>query len=211
MNIMSFPCNNYFLKFHLKNLKSLCLVNKENTTIICIDDKAKTPVGQPGTPKVATSHIQKAWTAKDVTLESSDHNYHAVNQTPSVHLVFEIPENVTSSFYTGQIYVGIKDAVFKASDPFRYVVKLLSVYTQRKESTACLHTWFLFRDGGGDHNLTLLYVQCVLLALFKIGNFDILNVGSCAPNQSYINPAERCMSLLNIGLQGLSLQRTILF
>ena len=37
-------------------------------------------------------------------------------------------------------------------------------------------------------------MQCVLLALFRIGNFDILNVRRCAPNQSYINPAERCIS-----------------
>ena len=40
-----------------------------------------------------------------------------------------------------------------------------------------------------------------------IGNFDVLNVGRCGPSQSYINPAERCMSLLNIGLYGLALER----
>ncbi len=64
-----------------------------------------------------------------------------------------------------------------------------------------------FSDGGADHNITFLFVQCVLLPLLKIGDFEILNVGSCAPHQSYINPAERCMSLLNIGMQGLALQR----
>ena len=37
--------------------------------------------------------------------------------------------------------------------------------------------------------------------------FDILNVGRCAPYHSFINPAERYMSLLNIGLQGLALER----
>ena len=52
-----------------------------------------------------------------------------------------------------------------------------------------------------------MYVQCALLALFRIGDFDILNAGRCAPHQSYINPAERAMSLLNIGLQGLALER----
>ena len=68
----------------------------------------------------------------------------------------------------------------------------------------------IFTDGGGDHNIKYLYVQCVLLALFKIGNFDILNVGQCAPNQSWINQVERCISLLNIGLQGLTLQHDML-
>ena len=46
-----------------------------------------------------------------------------------------------------------------------------------------------------------------MLALFRILDLDILNVGSCAPNQSNINPAERSMSLLNIGLQGMALER----
>ena len=62
--------------FHFKNLESWCVVNKEKITLICMDDKAKIPVGQPGTPKAATSLMQKRWTAKGVTLESSDHNYH---------------------------------------------------------------------------------------------------------------------------------------
>ena len=35
----------------------------------------------------------------------------------------------------------------------------------------------------------------------------MLNVGRYAPNQSYINPAEQCMSLLNIGLYGLVIER----
>jgi len=72
----------------------------------------------------------------------------------------------------------------------------------------CLISYLcLFSDGGGDHNVTFLFVQCVLLALFHIGDFDVMNVGRCASNQSYINPAERCMSLLNIGMQGLALER----
>ena len=132
---------------------------------------------------------------------------HAINLTPSANLLCEIPEDVTGSLYTGQIYVGIKDAIFEASDPLRHIVELLSVLGIEEGINALSPYLVLFSGGGGGHNLTFLYVQCVLLALFKIGNFDILDVGGCAPNQSYINPAERCMSLLNTGLQGLSLQQ----
>ena len=146
--------------FHFRNLKSWCVVNKENITLICMDDKAKIPVGQPGTPEAATSHMQKAWTAKGVTLESSDHNYHAINLTPSVNLLCEIPEDVTGSFYTGQIYVGIKDAVFEASDRLRHVVELLSVLRTEKGINSLSPYLVLFSDGGGDHNLTFLYVHC---------------------------------------------------
>ena len=160
-----------------------------------MDDKAKIHVGDLGVLEAATSHMRKAVTTKNVTLESSDHNYHSVNLTPSV----------TLSFFAGQVYVGIKDSVFEPSDPLRNVVELLPVL--RNEEETFFPYLAIFTDGEGDHKIKYLYVQCVLLALFKIGNFDILNVGRCAPNQSLINPAERCMSLLNIGLQGLALQR----
>jgi len=48
----------------------------------------------------------------------------------------------------------------------------------------------------------------MLACMFKMGDFNVLNAGRCALYQNYMNPAERCMSLLNIGLQGLSLQRS---
>lgn len=65
----------------------------------------------------------------------------------------------------------------------------------------------IFSDSGGDHNVSFLFVQCMLSALFKILNLDVMNVGRCAPNQSWINTAERCMSILNIGMQGLAVER----
>ena len=66
---------------------------------------------------------------------------------------------------------------------------------------------FNIHNGGADHSTTFLYTQYTHLALFLIGNLDVLKIGRCTPNQSYINPAERSMSLLNIGLYGLALQR----
>ena len=187
------------------NLRSWCVANRNLCRLIFMDDKAKIPVGNPGTPEAATCHNRKAWTRKEVVLESSDHNYHNSTITPSVDLICDIPESPSESFYRGQIYVGIKDSVFQPSDPLRHIVELLKVIREGIEELPPFLT--LFTDGGGDHNITFLFVQCMLLALFTIGDFDILNVGRCAPHQSYINPAERCMSLLNIGLQGLALQR----
>ena len=122
--------------------------------------------------------------------------------TPSVTLVCDISEDPHESFYAEQIHVSVKDSVFDGSDPIRHTSELLHIL-QQAENKQFLS---IFTDGGGDHNITYLFVQCCLLALFKIGNFDVLNVGRCAPYQSYTNPAER-MSLLNIGLQGLALAR----
>ena len=124
--------------------------------------------------------------------------------TPSVTLLCEIPELAESSFCSGKVCVGVKDSIFEGSNPFRHTVELLDVL----RSHGIISTPYLspLSDGGGDHNITFLYVQCMLLALFRIGGFDMLNVGRCTPLQSYINPADRAMSLLNIGLQGLALE-----
>ena len=104
------------------------------------------------------------------------------NLTLSVDLICDIPDTLFGSFYSGQVYVRLKDSIFEGSDPLRHVTELLSVLKHENETFSPYLV--LFTDGGTDHNLTFLYVQCILLALFKIGDFDVLNVGRCAPYQS---------------------------
>ena len=90
-------------------------------------DKAKIPVGEPGTPEAATIHQHRALWRSNIDLQASDHNYHSVNLTPSVILNCQIPDSPNSSFYTGQIFVGIKDSVFEGSDLVRHTIELLDV------------------------------------------------------------------------------------
>lgn len=92
-----------------------------------MDDKAKIPVGEPGTPEAATNHNRRAFTKSNVELEASDHNYHSVNITPSVDLVCDIPQSPSESFYSGHVYVSLKDSVFDGSDPLRHIIELLAV------------------------------------------------------------------------------------
>jgi hypothetical protein len=73
-----------------------------------------------------------------------------------------------------------------------------------KDDAAAL---LMFTDGGPDHNCKHLSVQTALLALFLLGGMDTLIVLRTAPQQSWTNPAERIMSVLNMGLQGCSLAR----
>ena len=67
---------------------------------------------------------------------------------------------------------------------------------------------FMFTDGGPDHNCKHLSVQAALLALFLIGGMDTMVVLRTTPQQSWTKPAERGMSVLNLGLQGCALART---
>ena len=40
-----------------------------------MDDKAKIPVGETGTPEAATSHQRRVLSKCNIDLEASDHNY----------------------------------------------------------------------------------------------------------------------------------------
>ena len=67
---------------------------------------------------------------------------------------------------------------------------------------------FLYSDGGPDHRTNFGSVQIASIALFVALNLDMYIAVRTAPNQSYANPAERIMSLLNIALQNVALART---
>lgn len=64
-----------------------------------------------------------------------------------------------------------------------------------------------FTDGGVDQRNTLEAVKLANICLFKEFNLDLLIHARCAPGHSYTNPAERVMSILNLGLQNVSLER----
>jgi hypothetical protein len=65
----------------------------------------------------------------------------------------------------------------------------------------------LYTDGGPDHNCKHTSVRLGLLALFLELDLDTMVVMRTAPTQSWGNPVERVMSVLNLGLQGVALAR----
>ena len=66
---------------------------------------------------------------------------------------------------------------------------------------------FMYSDGGPDHRLTFGSVQVSIVCLFLRLNLDMIIAVRCAPHQSWTNLAERCMSILNLALQNVALQR----
>ncbi len=125
---------------------------------------------------------------------------------------FEIVESrlichLSSLPFIGTAYVTLKDSVFQASSPLRHMAELLPLLKTEDRQPAVLH---MFTDGGPDHNCKHLSVQTALLALFLMGGMDTMVVHRTASQQSWTNPAERVMSILNLGLQGCSLARTLM-
>ena len=66
----------------------------------------------------------------------------------------------------------------------------------------------LYSDGGPDHRTTYASVKLALIALFKDLDLDLLIALRTAPCNSFANPVERIMSIVNIGLQGVGVMRT---
>ena len=98
----------------------------------------------------------------------------------------------------------LKDAVFQPSSSMRHGAELNSWLTRQIGDKSIM---FLYTDGGPDHRLTYVSTQLSLIALFLNLNLDLLCAARTAPNQSWRNPVERIMSVVNLGLQSIGLMR----
>ena len=98
-----------------------------------------------------------------------------------------------------------KRGAFEPSSPLRHMTEVYG--TLLKYNLSQKSTLFLYTDGGPDHRLTYLSVKLSLISLFLKRDFDFLCACRTAPYHSSRNPAERVMSILNLGLQCVGLMR----
>ena len=136
------------------------------------------------------------------------HDFTRFSLVPSVTLIADIPKDITGSWYSGNVIVNLKESSMEPSSPIRHVSKLVSnLQDQYGELRPVL---FLYTDGGPDHRITYLSVQLSLILVFLAcdRDLDFLVVARTAPCQSWANPVERIMSVLNLGLQSVGLMRT---
>ena len=93
---------------------------------------------------------------------------------------------------------GLKDSTFEHSNPIRHATELKQILVSRDSSTEPILV--LYTDGGPDHRLTYVSVQLSLLASFIQLDLDFLCAIRTPPHNSWKNPAERIMSILNLVL-----------
>lgn len=192
-------------------MKELAVKLKDNSCFVAVDDKTTVPVGKPNEP-ISTGvrpHNRGMLASSHQVLAAMDHDYHVAGFIPSVLLKVEIPDDARDSFYHGQVYVTVKDKVFQASSPLRHATEHTEILRipaddQMTQNEPIL---FLYSDGGPDHRTNFLSVQLAALALFVALDLDMYVAVRTGPNQSYCNPAERIMSLLNLALQNVALCR----
>lgn len=97
----------------------------------------------------------------------------------------------------------LNDSVFQAFTPFRHAVSISKQIVDKEQVNILLK----YSDGGVDHRNNLESVKCAYICMFNELNLDMLILCICAPGHSWRNPAERVMSILNLGLQNCSLER----
>lgn len=136
-------------------------------------------------------------------LSALDHDMNTTSITPSVVLQCKIPDSIGYSFVRGTVTTFVNDTVLEAPSPFRHAAQLQKILEDNQKPSIILK----YTDGGTDQRNTLESVKCAIICLFRGFDLDMLVAVLCGPGQSYVNPAERVMSVLNFGLQNVATER----
>jgi hypothetical protein len=202
-----------FRKFHpdahlcaaiFRYMREYAVCFRDVSIFACIDDKHRVKVGEPGFPIATAERGKEVIVSLNETFVVGDHDFAKFSLIPSVVLLIDIPETMEGSWYTGDVFIGLKDAVYQPSSPIRHAKELCDILKSRMLGRYIL---FLYADGGPDHRLTFISVQLSLIALFLNMDIDILIAGRTAPFHSWANPVERIMAIVNLGLQCVGVMR----
>ena len=192
----------HYCAAQLKYLKEKAVELKEHTALFFCGDKAKIPVGEPGSAVSTGVRGKKSIAPCSSTISSLDHDMTKSSITPSVILECKVPDTVSESFVRGRVVTVVNDSIFQASSPFRHATMLAKIMHSNDAKIL-----MKFTDGGVDQRNTLESVKCASICLFLELNLEMMIIARCAPGHSWTNPAERVMSILNIGLQNCALER----
>jgi hypothetical protein len=94
----------------------------------CLDDKHTIKVGEPGFPVAATERGREVIVFSNDTYAVGEHDFCLFSLIPSVKLLVDIPDCIEGSWYDGQVFLGIKEAVFEVSSPFRHATELYNCF-----------------------------------------------------------------------------------
>lgn len=132
-------------------LKEFALKYRIHTSIVCMDDKHSMKVGEPGYPVAAVERGRQMLVVMGTRFEVGDHDFTKFSLIPSVILKLNIPENIEGSWYSGKVFVGLKDHTFQPSTAMRHMTELHSVLEDDENPILALYT-----DGGPDHRVNYL-------------------------------------------------------
>lgn len=199
----------HFCAAQFKYMRQMAIKFRHRSVLISADDKAKVCIGEPDMPVSTGVRGKKSLAPVNINLSALDHDQNQKGKlVPSVMLDITIPEEITQSFYQGQVSITLKDAVFQSSTPNRFAAELVkywdSLSDEKKSQTDII---FLVTDGGPEHRMTFDSVKISLAYVFQKTGVEMLVAIRNAPGQSFLNPVEPVMSVINIALQNVALVR----
>ena len=128
------------------------------------------PVGEPAHPIYTGVHAHNAslGPSSGAKIGALDHDWKIAGVISSVNLFTEIPDTITSSFFSGTPNVTLKDHMFEKSSPIRHATELYHQVCKMNDCETELFKEILLvvTDGGGDHNVSHASVQVALIYIF---------------------------------------------
>ncbi|XP_070556692.1 uncharacterized protein [Ptychodera flava] len=196
--------DSHYASAYFHYLKEMAIKFRDYVSFLCLDDKHKVKVGEPGVPVAAVERGKQVLVGLNTSFEVADHDFTKMTLTPSVALMVDVPRFITDSFYRGRVFVGIKCSTFEASSPQRHATELNKVLRTLDDDAPMK---LMYSDGGPDHRVTYSSVQLSLISMFLKDDLDAIIAVRTPPGHSWKNPAERIMSILNLGLQAVGVMR----
>ena len=106
-------------------------------------------------------------------------------------------------FYQGDLYVGLKESAFQHSSILRHMAENEKILENNLFKPIEAH----YHDGGSDHSVRHPKAQIILFGYALKRRLDAFISLQTAPYNSFRNPVERKMSLLNLAWQGIGIMR----
>jgi hypothetical protein len=184
-----------------KNAKAWVFKFAKYVLAIGGDDKATANIGEPGTAVAVLAKQHRVVNSMHGNqIAALDHEAGHVR----VLMKHNEPTAETSSWYSGQVRVRLKNNIFEASNAFRAMAELLLNYAVELWDQPI---FYLHTDGGGEHNLSFPSVQAAIVAFVLKAKPDRGVWGNSCPYHSFGNEPERIMSILNLGIYGVAVAR----
>jgi hypothetical protein len=183
-----------------------------------MDDKKKDPFGHPGEPlsasvrphhkKIVPVDLSNSKSSNRTSSSSHalpvlqsralDHDFLSfMTFTPQMGLIPDIPDKLSDSWYSGQLFCSLTDSIFDKSTPIKHSNVLGQVWLDRAavkgqlpnisledfavedQITRNLYLqhispiMVLTTDGGADHNIKFIQTQAALLALVSMFELSV--------------------------------------
>ena len=104
---------------------------RSHSNFVCLDDKHRVKVGKPIFPVAAAERGRRVIVGLDSSFQVGDHDFTRYSIVFSVCFLVDISELDESSWYSGQVVVGLKESTFEPHSPVHHCAELADALSSR--------------------------------------------------------------------------------